>query len=119
MSRNNKNNDNIGNNEYYTNINNNIINCHNYKNWLHENQVYCLCNKTYDPNEDTFMVQCDTCREWYHPQCVNQTQEQIENMDFWECLICNDENEDQNTQNNDNEDENNNSDTNTMEVDAE
>ena len=30
--------------------------------------VYCTCEMPYNP--DLFMVECESCEEWYHPQCV-------------------------------------------------
>ena len=30
--------------------------------------VYCQCEMPYNP--DLFMVMCEGCEEWYHPQCL-------------------------------------------------
>ena len=29
-----------------------------------EDEVYCLCRRTYDPTE--FMIECDICNDWFH-----------------------------------------------------
>ena len=30
--------------------------------------LYCLCRS---PDDGRFMIGCDYCEGWYHPQCVN------------------------------------------------
>ena len=30
--------------------------------------LYCICRQTYDPSQ--FMIQCDSCEEWYHGRLV-------------------------------------------------
>ena len=37
--------------------------------------VYCACEMPYNP--DLFMVECEACEEWYHPQCVGSTKKQV------------------------------------------
>ena len=35
------------------------------------------------------MAECSTCKEWYHPECLNQTQEEIEALiETSECNNC-------------------------------
>ncbi|KAJ6925304.1 hypothetical protein NC651_009843 [Populus alba x Populus x berolinensis] len=33
--------------------------------------VYCKCEMPYNP--DDLMVQCEGCKDWYHPACVDMT----------------------------------------------
>ena len=32
-----------------------------------ERSLYCVCQKT---NDQSLYIECDTCKEWYHPTCI-------------------------------------------------
>ena len=50
-------------------------------------KLYCIC-KTPDDGSKYF-VQCDSCEEWYHGQCLNISEEDAERPDFkLTCLKC-------------------------------
>ena len=38
-----------------------------------DEQVLCICKKTYNYAEHECMLQCDKCDEWYHCSCVDYT----------------------------------------------
>ena len=38
-------------------------------------QVFCKCSMPYNP--DLFMVECGECKEWYHPECINMSKEEL------------------------------------------
>eukprot|EP01024_Parvocaulis_polyphysoides_P064065 TRINITY_DN742_c2_g1_i7.p1 TRINITY_DN742_c2_g1~~TRINITY_DN742_c2_g1_i7.p1 ORF type:complete len:378 (-),score=75.82 TRINITY_DN742_c2_g1_i7:75-1208(-) len=40
--------------------------------------VYCECQFPYNP--DKFMVQCDSCEDWFHPKCVDLSQAEVEEL---------------------------------------
>ncbi|KXZ42309.1 hypothetical protein GPECTOR_164g151 [Gonium pectorale] len=48
--------------------------------------VYCLCELPYNP--DRPMVMCDSCEEWYHPQCLRLAQNVLRE-DHFTCPTCN------------------------------
>ncbi|CAK9182223.1 unnamed protein product [Ilex paraguariensis] len=48
--------------------------------------VYCKCEMPYNP--DDLMVQCDECKDWYHPACVGMTIEQAKHLDHFICCEC-------------------------------
>lgn len=48
--------------------------------------VYCACEMPYNP--DLFMVECESCEEWYHPQCVGSTKKQVEKLAQFVCPTC-------------------------------
>ncbi|KAA8520139.1 hypothetical protein F0562_014395 [Nyssa sinensis] len=48
--------------------------------------VYCKCEMPYNP--DDLMVQCEGCKDWYHPACVNMTIEQAKKLDHFLCSDC-------------------------------
>lgn len=37
--------------------------------------VFCLCRQ---PEDERFMVCCDKCDEWFHAECINMSEEEIE-----------------------------------------
>ncbi|KAL3625096.1 hypothetical protein CASFOL_031764 [Castilleja foliolosa] len=45
--------------------------------------VYCKCEMPYNP--DDLMIQCEECKDWYHPNCVNLTIEVVQHMDRFVC----------------------------------
>jgi hypothetical protein len=47
--------------------------------------VYCTCRK---PFRGEFMIQCDSCSEWYHGRCVNVTQPEAIHFDVYKCPLC-------------------------------
>eukprot|EP00245_Coleochaete_scutata_P004796 TRINITY_DN17795_c0_g1_i1.p1 TRINITY_DN17795_c0_g1~~TRINITY_DN17795_c0_g1_i1.p1 ORF type:complete len:193 (-),score=40.68 TRINITY_DN17795_c0_g1_i1:744-1322(-) len=49
--------------------------------------VYCKCEMPYNP--DDLMLQCEGCKDWFHPECValNLSPEQIKKIDY-QCNDC-------------------------------
>ncbi|KAI4372308.1 hypothetical protein MLD38_010553 [Melastoma candidum] len=50
--------------------------------------VYCKCEMPYNP--DDLMVQCEGCKDWYHPSCVDLTIEEAKKLDHFVCVECSD-----------------------------
>jgi len=48
--------------------------------------VYCLCEMPYNP--DLFMVECEGCSEWFHPECLQLTENQVSKMPHMICSEC-------------------------------
>ncbi|KAM3285448.1 chromatin remodeling protein EBS isoform X1 [Capsicum chacoense] len=48
--------------------------------------VYCKCEMPYNP--DDLMVQCEECKDWYHPACVGMTSEQAKQLADFVCSDC-------------------------------
>ena len=48
-------------------------------------RVYCICRKTY---RGQFMIQCETCLEWYHGTCIQLTFEQSKYINAYYCTSC-------------------------------
>eukprot|EP00249_Psilotum_nudum_P030572 c43327_g1_i1 orf=207-767(+) len=48
--------------------------------------VYCTCEMPYNPDE--LMVQCEKCRDWFHPSCVHKTPEEIRQLYHFFCPGC-------------------------------
>uniref|UniRef100_A0A0D6R1C7 BAH domain-containing protein n=1 Tax=Araucaria cunninghamii TaxID=56994 RepID=A0A0D6R1C7_ARACU len=48
--------------------------------------VYCKCEMPYNP--DVLMAQCESCKDWFHPRCLNLTVEQVKKMDHFFCSDC-------------------------------
>eukprot|EP00466_Bigelowiella_natans_P020732 jgi/Bigna1/77954/fgenesh1_pg.51_\ len=49
---------------------------------------YCLCQSEWV--DGVFMIGCDECDEWYHPKCINMTQEQADKQSnkSFQCPKC-------------------------------
>ncbi|XP_042754491.1 chromatin remodeling protein EBS [Lactuca sativa] len=41
--------------------------------------VYCKCEMPYNP--DDLMVQCEGCKDWFHPSCMGMTIEEAKKLD--------------------------------------
>ncbi|OAF69087.1 hypothetical protein A3Q56_03164 [Intoshia linei] len=54
-------------------------------------QLYCICRSPYN---NRFMIRCDTCKEWFHGNCVNVSPEMGHQMEInntaWYCQSCQD-----------------------------
>ncbi|KAL5677453.1 hypothetical protein ACJX0J_013584, partial [Zea mays] len=48
--------------------------------------VYCKCEMPYNP--DDLMVQCEGCKDWFHPSCMGMTIEQAKKIDHYMCSDC-------------------------------
>ncbi|XP_049623161.1 histone lysine demethylase PHF8 [Suncus etruscus] len=48
--------------------------------------VYCLCRLPYDVTR--FMIECDTCQDWFHGSCVGVEEEKAADIDLYHCPNC-------------------------------
>ncbi|XP_073263787.1 chromatin remodeling protein EBS isoform X1 [Populus alba] len=48
--------------------------------------VYCKCEMPYNP--DDLMVQCEGCKDWFHPSCTGMTIEEAKKLDRFLCSDC-------------------------------
>ncbi|KAJ7534674.1 hypothetical protein O6H91_13G104900 [Diphasiastrum complanatum] len=53
--------------------------------------VYCKCEMPYNP--DDLMVQCESCKDWFHPTCMNLSPDQVKKMESFFCPDCHTQNE--------------------------
>ncbi|KAF5377475.1 hypothetical protein D9615_005365 [Tricholomella constricta] len=51
-----------------------------------DDKLYCVCKTKYD--EDRFMIACDRCDDWYHTQCVNMPDLEVDLVDLFVCPLC-------------------------------
>lgn len=44
-------------------------------NSLQSDTLYCICQtKPSDYEQDDFMIECDSCKDWLHGRCINLNQ---------------------------------------------
>jgi len=48
--------------------------------------VFCACSEPYNP--DRFMVECERCEDWFHPECVGETQQSVNRVKHYVCPSC-------------------------------
>ncbi|MCO5552243.1 hypothetical protein L7F22_005755 [Adiantum nelumboides] len=48
--------------------------------------VYCKCEMPYNP--DDLMVQCDACKDWFHPECLKMSSKIVKKLDHYFCPDC-------------------------------
>ncbi|RPD62982.1 hypothetical protein L227DRAFT_497657 [Lentinus tigrinus ALCF2SS1-6] len=51
-----------------------------------DDKLYCICKTSYD--EDKVMIACDRCDEWYHTQCLNINDLEVDLIDQFVCPPC-------------------------------
>ncbi|XP_022852485.1 chromatin remodeling protein EBS-like [Olea europaea var. sylvestris] len=51
--------------------------------------VYCKCEMPYNP--DDLMVQCEGCKDWFHPSCMGMTIEEAKKLEHFLCSDCSSE----------------------------
>jgi len=49
-------------------------------------EVFCVCRQPYQSG--VFMIACDLCHEWYHPECIDLTDQQALALDEFTCEKC-------------------------------
>ncbi|GJV03289.1 chromatin remodeling protein EBS [Tanacetum coccineum] len=49
-------------------------------------EVYCKCEMPYNP--DLLMVQCDECKDWFHPACIDMKIADIKKLKHFLCPDC-------------------------------
>lgn len=47
--------------------------------------LYCICR---DDREDSTMICCDFCDEWYHIQCIGMNVGMVDHMEAYRCQRC-------------------------------
>ncbi|ORX95233.1 hypothetical protein K493DRAFT_301594 [Basidiobolus meristosporus CBS 931.73] len=50
-----------------------------------QGEAYCLCRSA----DSGFMIECDSCHEWYHGHCVKLTRKDAKSQRSYICPICN------------------------------
>src|SRR5690606_33008763 len=53
---------------------------------LGDDQLYCLCQKKNDASLP--MIFCDTCKNWFHLDCVNLAEDAAVQLKSWSCPLC-------------------------------
>ncbi|XP_022081440.1 histone lysine demethylase PHF8-like isoform X2 [Acanthaster planci] len=48
--------------------------------------VYCICRQPYDASQ--FMIECDTCQDWFHGSCVGIREDQSADIEEYHCPNC-------------------------------
>ncbi|CAH9059193.1 unnamed protein product [Cuscuta europaea] len=48
--------------------------------------VYCKCQLPYNP--DDLMMQCEACKDWFHPRCEGMSIQQAKQQDRFVCTAC-------------------------------
>jgi SWI/SNF-related matrix-associated actin-dependent regulator of chromatin subfamily A member 5 len=51
-----------------------------------KNSLYCICKKPNDPNR--LYIQCSSCNNWFHLDCMEIDAEDIANLAVFICLEC-------------------------------
>lgn len=49
--------------------------------------VFCVCEMPYNP--DRFMIMCDKCEEWHHPECQDYDSKAASSLKKFMCRSCN------------------------------
>lgn len=39
-------------------------------------------------NPDDYYIKCDNCHDWFHPKCEDINEEDVENMNNFNCKKC-------------------------------
>ncbi|KAL6529649.1 hypothetical protein OROGR_015272 [Orobanche gracilis] len=53
--------------------------------------VYCKCEIPYNP--DDLMVQCEGCKDWFHPSCMGMAIEEAKKLERFLCSDCSSDDE--------------------------
>src|ERR1700721_2676315 len=48
-------------------------------------QLYCVCRK---PDQGTWMINCESCNDWFHGSCVSLEESDEPLIDTYICSVC-------------------------------
>ncbi len=54
---------------------------------IEDPRTYCICRNGI-LNENSLMVECEQCEEWYHIECVGIKKHQAKNDENYLCVGC-------------------------------
>jgi PHD-finger len=49
---------------------------------------YCLCKRTEEEAAGLTMIECDSCHNWFHDECIGIPPQEMEQMERYYCPIC-------------------------------
>lgn len=49
-------------------------------------EVFCKCELPFNP--DVFMLKCESCKDWYHPDCIDMPADHAKQIDNFTCDSC-------------------------------
>ena len=49
--------------------------------------VFCICRKPYS-RKDGNVIQCDYRKEWHHYSCIGLSNDQVDEIDIYQCSNC-------------------------------
>ena len=49
-------------------------------------KLHCVCLQPENP--DLLVIQCEDCKGWYHPKCVNIKESDVPDIETWYCGKC-------------------------------
>ena len=53
-----------------------------FQNW----ERLCICYKPLNPN--LLYIKCDGCGKWYHPKCMNLSNQEVDQLEDFFCIVC-------------------------------
>ena len=53
---------------------------------FHNWERLCICYKPLNPN--LLYIKCDGCGKWYHPKCMNLSNQEVDQLEDFFCIVC-------------------------------
>jgi Chromatin remodeling protein, contains PhD zinc finger len=51
-------------------------------------KTYCFCKRTEEEAVGLTMIECDSCHDWFHDECIGIPQSEMELLDIYYCPSC-------------------------------
>lgn len=59
-----------------------------YPNEKGQEKRYCFCRRTEEEAVGLTMIECDSCHDWFHDECLGRRPEELELLDYFYCPGC-------------------------------
>ena len=78
--------------EFHSRMRESLKDTSHHRKWAEIHESHCVCRKKLSETPESNWIKCDGCKRWYHPTCINMTDEEYKSeeksSEEWFCPVC-------------------------------